>query len=304
MRYRQWLWAGFLIYVCGFVEADEGLERSMEKLAAGMLRACPELKGGQRTVAARRNLVEEFEALGADKISLDYLKKIRRSKVDYERADWLELVAKFERAGFVRPRGQFLMGKARAQKMRAEEFYLVKRLMDAYYDLWIEEREEEERRSMRRVGKAYSTYISAYGVAPKCLEDFLPEEACFATDPRTNHDSRWVYVGGGPWELRGANRYRVVAYASYPCGRQGVYRWVIYKGGLVGEWKEETLVKSIAKVERDYQLLQIAKKAEATGSERDDQRVAKSTTPGHERVKAVEKPSKKPKLKITIVELW
>lgn len=150
--------------------AEMNLDRTLEKLASSLLRECPELKGDDRTSEARQKLVDEFEEFNVDSISHEYLKKIRRSKVDYERFAWTHLVKNYEHAHFKQAKMQFFLKKAKAEKMRSEELYVVHRLMLSYYELKVEQRTLASRKKLSNLGKLYTAYLKMNGEPPKDLE--------------------------------------------------------------------------------------------------------------------------------------
>ena len=120
-------------------------------------------------------------------------------------------------------------------------------------------------------------------------------------DPLTGDMCQWVFVGQGPAEIRGVDRYRLVAYASFPSGKQLAYRWVVYKGGQLGTWKKQTLLAAVQKMESGNVLaaqpqiaaMPIKKKSSAKSGEKATSVATKKSSS-----------ASKPKLKITIRELW
>ncbi len=284
------------------VAAEMNLDRTLEKLAASILRECPELKGDQRTSEARQKLVDEFEEFKVDSISREYLKKIRRNKADYESFAWTQIVKNYERGHFKDPKMQFFLKKAKAEKMRGEEHYVVHRLMSRYYELKIEERTLASRRSLSHLGKEYTAYLKLNGKPPKDLETLEIDAAKRSgMDPLTGAVSQWIYIGQGPSEIRGGNRYRVVAYAPFATGKALAYRWVVYKGGQLGIWKTETLEAAVLKMGREN-LVALRPPVVALEPEVEKKSVAggKSTELANKK----SKPVTKSKLKITIRELW
>jgi len=281
---------------------EMNLDRTLEKLAASILRECPELKGDDRTSDARQRLVDEFKKFKVDSISRENLKKIRRGKVDYERFAWTQIVKNYERGHFKEPKMQFFLKKAKAEKMRGEEHYVVFRLMLSYYELKVEERTLASRRDLSRLGKDYTAYLKLNGKPPKDLETLQIDVAKrVGIDPLTGSISQWVYIGQGPAEIRGGNRYRVIAYAPFTTGRGLAYRWVVYKGGQLGSWKTKTLLAAVQKMERENLMalqppaVVVAKVVKKKSiSDRKTTEVAKKES----------KPVSKSKLKITIRELW
>jgi|GEM_PF-2468484 hypothetical protein len=282
--------------------AEMNLDRTLEKLASSLLRECPELKGDDRTSEARQKLVDEFEEFNVDSISHEYLKKIRRSKVDYERFAWTHLVKNYEHAHFKQAKMQFFLKKAKAEKMRGEEHYVVHRLMSRYYELKIEERTLASRRSLSHLGKEYTAYLKVNEKPPKDLETLVINAANRSgMDPLTGAVSQWVYIGQGPAEIRGGNKYRVIAYAPFATGKTLAYRWVVYKGGQIGLWKIETLEAAVQKMEREN-LVALQPPVAALVPE-----VKKKSVAGGKSTELAQKKSKpvtKSKLKITIRELW
>ena len=200
--------------------------------------------------------VDEFKKFKVDSISRAQLKKIRRNKVDYGHYSWTHIVKSYERGQFKEPKMKFLLKKAKAQKMRGEEHYVVSRLMLSYYELKVEERTQASRRGLSHLGKEYTAYLKLNGNPPKDLETLQVVVAKrVGLDPLTGSESQWVYIGQGPAEIRGGNRYRVIAYAPFTTGNELAYRWVVYKGGQLGVWKTKTLVAAVEKMERENLML-------------------------------------------------
>ena len=284
------------------VAAEMNLDRTLEKLAASILRECPDLKGDERTSEARQKLVDEFEKFKVDSISREQLKKIRRGKVDYKHFAWTHLIKNYERGHFKEPKMQFLLKKAKAEKMRGEEHYVVYRLMLSYYELKVEERTLASRKSLSHLGKEYTAYLKKNGRSPKDLETLQVDVAKRGgIDPLTGLESQWIYIGQGPAEIRGGNRYRVIAYAPFTTGKDLAYRWVVYKGGQLGSWKTETLVAAVQKMEREN-LVALQPPVVVVA-----QAIKKKSILGGESTEVAKKESNflsKSKLKITIRELW
>ena len=284
------------------VAAEVNLDRTLKKLAASMLRECPELQGEERTSVARQKLVEEFKRFKADSIPSTYLKKIRRGKVDYEAFAWTRIVEKYDRGHFKDPKMLFLHTKAKAEKMRGEEHYVVSQLMLSYYELKLEERTQSSRKLLSQLGKLYTAYLKENGKPPKNLEVLQPDVAHRSgMNPLTGAVADWVYIGQGPAEVRGSNRYRVIAYAPFASGSGLAYRWVAYKGGQLGSWKTASLMAAVERMQRENSLtsqLQVAAVARAEKMKsmavKNPRKVAKKES----------RPATKPKLKITIRELW
>lgn len=290
-------------YLCFFVviymtsdllySAELTLDRTLEKVAAAMLREHPELREGVRSSEARALLVKEFRSLEADRVSTAYLKKIKRQKVDYQFLDWIELLERFEKAKLTDPKCVYLLSRAKSQKMRSEEFYVVNRLIKSYYNSALEERENISKGRLRRVGKAFTSYLKSNKVEPRSIDVFVEEltdRLCM--DPYTGGEKEWIFVASGKSEIRGANNHRVVAYSPFKSGRLGSMRWVGYKGGVVGEWKESTLTSAVVKMHAEIskrsqlkELAEIEKKKESKPI-------------------VVKKEPKQKKLAISIRELW
>lgn len=282
--------------------AEQNLDRTLEKLAASILRECPELQGDERTSEARKRLVDEFKKFKVDSISRAQLKKIRRNKVDYGHYSWTHIVKSYERGQFKEPKMKFLLKKAKAQKMRGEEHYVVSRLMLSYYELKVEERTQASRRGLSHLGKEYTAYLKLNGNPPKDLETLQVDVAMrVGLDPLTGSESQWVYIGQGPAEIRGGNRYRVIAYAPFTTGNELAYRWVVYKGGQLGVWKTKTLVAAVEKMERENLMLLKPPVAVVDKVVKNKSIADGKTT---ELTKKESKSVSKTKLKITIRELW
>ncbi|MFT5883547.1 MAG: hypothetical protein ACI9FG_002064 [Crocinitomicaceae bacterium] len=282
--------------------AEQNLDRTLEKLAASILRECPELQGDERTSEARKRLVDEFRKFKVDTISRAQLKKIRRNKVDYRHYSWTHIVKSYEQGHFKEPKMKFLLKKAKAQKMRGEEHYVVSRLMLLYYELKVGERTQASRRGLSHLGKEYTAYLKLNGNPPKDLETLQVDVAKrVGVDPLTGSESQWVYIGQGPAEIRGGNRYRVIAYAPFATGNELAYRWVVYKGGQLGVWKTKTLVAAVEKMERENLMLLKPPVAVVDKVVKNKSIADGKTT---ELTKKESKSVSKAKLKITIRELW
>ncbi|MEO1858033.1 MAG: hypothetical protein ABGY95_11820 [Rubritalea sp.] len=284
------------------VAAEMNLDRTLEKLAASMLRECPSLRGSERTSEARKRLVGEFEKLKADSISSGHLKKIRRSKVDYQAFAWTRIVEKYECGDFKDPKMLFLLKKSKAEKMRGEEHYVVYRLMRSYYDLKLEERTVASKKDLSQLGKLYTAYLKEHGKPPENLENLQQDLAKrIGMNPLTGIEAPWIYIGQGPAEIRGPNKYRVIAYAPFASGKDLAYKWVVYKGGQLGTWKTDTLLEAVKRMERDnLAALQQQVDAEQKPKESKPKVSAKPLVVAKKESKA----RAKPKIKITISELW
>lgn len=290
-------------YLCGIVvfiasvrlvnSAEGNLDRTLEKIAAAMLREYPELRGDARTSLARATLVKEFRSYEVHEISAEYLKKIKRQKVDLTFIDWVELVERFEKADFQDSKRKYLLARAKSNKLRSEEFYVMTRLLKAYYASALEEREDLSKLRLRRVGKAFTAYLREHKVEPKSLERFVgnpSDRLCL--DPYTGELKEWVFIAASKAEVRGANKHRLVAFSPFKSGRLGVMRWVSYKGGTVGDWKETTLLAAVANMHADD--LKLAAKEQSKLAESKKMK----------KVVASAKVTKPKKLEISIRELW
>ena len=117
-------------------------------------------------------------------------------------------------------------------------------------------------------------------------------------NPLTGAVADWVYIGQGPAEVRGSNRYRVIAYAPFASGTGSAYRWVAYKGGQLGSWKTKTLLAAVKRMEFENSMVSQPQVTVAAKP------ATKKSKPVEKSVVNAKKQQLKPKLKITIRELW
>ncbi|MGJ8673674.1 MAG: hypothetical protein ACSHX2_12100 [Rubritalea sp.] len=196
---------------------------------------------------ARERIVKSWQASEAGEIDEEELRDLKRRKRDYEGYDWQNMLKKYELAQLDDPLSQFLFDVASEKGLSAEKYYVLLALMSERLEESIELREETSKERMRLIGKGYTAYVKAHGVEPSGLQMCASKaETIFAIRPETGEKENWVYVGSGPAEIRGGNRYRLIAYSPFLTGSANDKRWVVYKGGMLGEWKDETIQKQVA----------------------------------------------------------
>lgn len=290
---------------------DYSFDRTLDKLAGEMLRAHPELQGLRKSSEVRAELVKEFRDLGIEDVSRSTMRDKRRRKIDYEAYGWVTLLQKFERAKLEQPQAQFLLEIAKEQKLRFDEHYVVEKLMYFYLKRAVAEREERSRDNLAEVGKQFTYFVRANGRDPNNLAEFVKRgDQMLCVDPESGEEEPWVFVGAGPAEIRGGNGYRVVAYSPFDSGSRNRYRWVVYRGGRVTEWKSTTVLaahkrmekNNADQLEREQKLLtkqQSTTAAEVVIAQKEmAAALAESLDP------EPEPQPKKKALRITIRELW
>lgn len=234
-------------FICSFSvlqAASVSLEKTLNKFAGAALRKYPELRGNESFAEARARLVKSWES--AEDIDEKTLKDLKRRKREYDSYSWKKLIERCELANLDNAESKFLLREASRTNLRAEEFYILKILLKERLDMIFEKREKISHERLREVGKTYSAFIRKHKVNPKKLGDFIFSDALYAIHPETDSKVEWCYVGAGPAEIRGANRYRMVAYSPFRVGTHKSKRWVVYKGGRTGEWQETSLQKKVA----------------------------------------------------------
>ncbi|MFC5051893.1 hypothetical protein ACFPK9_14915 [Rubritalea spongiae] len=284
-----WLLLGaFFLYGGIAAGAPVSLEETLDKLAGEAVRGFPKLRGNQAQSEYRAELVKRWQSTDAGEIDLQELNELKRRTRDYDGYVWQDLIKRFELANLDDDLSRYLFMKASERSLSAEEFYVLGVLLDERLKVVLEEREERSKERLRLIGKGYTAYVREHKKDPGKIEFCAAERAtCFAVDPETGAKVAWIYVGAGPAEIRGGNRYRMVAYSPFKVGRAKDKRWVVYKGGMLGEWKDETVQKHVAAMHLEN--MQVAREEER----KEEEKV---------KVKRVTKA--KPELLITIREIW
>lgn len=235
------------VFVCSFSllqAASVSLEKTLDKFAGIALRKHPELRENESFAEARERLVKSWES--AEAIDEKVLKDLKRRKREYDSYSWKKLLERYELANLNDVKSQFLFNQASRKNLKAEEFYVLKILLKERLEMELERREVLSQQYLREVGEKYSLYIREHKKDPESLRSFMVSDALYATHPETGSKIEWCYVGAGPAEIRGANRYRMVAYSPFRVGNHKSKRWVVYKGGRTGEWQEVSLRKKVA----------------------------------------------------------
>lgn len=305
----RWMVCWFVVLSSGATIAqDFSFDRTLDKLAGEMVRAYPELQGLKRSSEIRAELVQEFRDLGVEDVSRSWMRDKRRRKIDYEAHGWVELVKKFEQAAIQKAQAKYLLKMAREQKLKFDEHYVVGQLMYFYHKKYLHEREVESRERLAQVGKQYTYFVRAHEKDPQSLLEFVKHaEQRMGMNPETGDEAPWVFVGAGPSEIRGGNGYRVVAYAPFTSGSRDRYRWVVYRGGRVTEWKSDTILAAHKRMDQKNVKLAEKQKQELAKAQQSSEKkvvnaqvimaaaLAQSLEPVEEKKKA---------LRITIKELW
>ena len=290
---------------------DFSFDRTLDQLAGEMVRAYPELQGLKRSSEIRAELVKEFRDIGVEDVPRSWMRDKRRRKIDYEAHGWVELVNKFEKADIATAQAKYLLKIAREQKLKFDEHHVVEQLMYFYHKKYVLEREEESRERLAEVGKQFTYFVRANEKDPQSLLEFVKHaEQRMGIDPETGDEAPWVFVGAGPSEIRGGNGYRVVAYAPFTSGSRGRYRWVVYRGGRVTEWKSDTILSAHKRMDqKNVKLAEKQKQELAKAQQSSEKKVVQAqvimASVLAQSLEPVEQPEPKKKaLRITIKELW
>jgi hypothetical protein len=287
-----WFCLGVLVCSITLLEAAEvGLDKTLNKFAGAALRKYPELRGSEKTSEARERLVKQWLDSEAASIDEKELKELKRRKREYDSYSWTTLMKRYELANLDDPLSEFLFEQASRTNLKAEEFYVLSILLKDRLALKMGEREEVSKTRLRAIGKAFTAYVKENQSDPSSIELLSTDPTqVYAVHPESGEKVRWCYVGEGPAEIRGTNRYRLIAYAPFRVGAYKDKRWVVYKGGQLGEWKESTLQKQVAAMRLEN--LAIAREEEIKA----EKEIAIAKAP---------KSARTPKsLKIQIKELW
>lgn len=286
-----WL-SSFIVCLCASCVFSKpvSLEKTLDKYAGAALRSCPELRVPGKTGEIRESLVQKWMDQGAGSIEANELRVLKRRVRDYESFTWTQLLKRFHAANIEDALSQFLLKEAHAKTHKAEEFYVLGILLKARLEEVLEQREKALLERMRTIGLGYTSYIRKYGYEPVSILQCVrrPEDVC-AICPETGTRKAWIYVGAGPAEIRGANRYRVVVFSPFASGSAKDKRRVVYKGGTLGEWNEQTMNKQIAlmQIENMSIIRELEKQEEVENISSPAQSIAQ-----------------KPTLRIEIRELW
>ncbi len=286
-------------------------DKTLDKLAGEMVRSYPDLQGLKRSSEIRAELVKEFRRLGVEDVPRSWMRDKRRRKIDYEEIGWQQLVQEFEQAQIKIPQAEYLLRIAKEQKLRFDEHHVVEKLMYFYLKKYLNQREEESRERLAELGKQFTYFVRAHGRDPKDLAEFVKlGDVRMCVDPQTGEEAPWVYVGAGPSEIRGSSRFRVVAYSPFNSGSRSRFRWIVYRGGRVTEWRSETILSAHKRmIESNTKLAQKEEEAQARELAENQEQIVQAQQAmtaalvGSFRPEPEVKPKKKA-LRITIRELW
>lgn len=267
MRCVTLLFLSILCLMPSAFSKESLFDKPIKKIAGDLVREYPELAKGKRRSQARDEFCKEIADIIGKSLHKSAKKQLERRKSIVQEDLWKELLQKCKLANFKGKRESFYLQQASEENLPADRQFILYQLLKHHYDLVYDSRESENQSRMRSIGKAFTAYFSQHKKAPESLADFVTTPKWhYGIDPATGEEHLWIYTAPYDYDLRGTNRKRVILASNIPTGKNGVYRWVVYKGGTYGTWKTATLDKELAKlatfIEEKQQPPKKAKKTE------------------------------------------
>lgn len=188
------------LFAVAAVEArsNNPLQDEMEDYAKDVLRVCPELAGDKRTREAREALVTEARNNRLLELSEDQAKLLKRRKDVVNKAEFETLLEEFKSLAGEDKEAQFLLKYAEDPRIKPAGRLLAFRMMGAKKQSLVEKRAQQRSKRIHKVANLYKNYVDSKGKAPGSLEELgLPDDCRSFSNPLTQQDMDWIYLGAG-----------------------------------------------------------------------------------------------------------